>query len=357
MRMAFKWSTDRLQKKGLAVALAVFSAMPALAPRMAAAAPSSKVAQALTNAAQKEFDAGNFERAGDLFLQIWQHDKSQMAALYNAARAFHLGGKLDAADDLYRELLGSGRLDEAQAAKVKGFQTELQGRRANAKADEAGRAETAGNYSLAAQLWADAGRLAPKKYAWMLRGARAEQLAGHADAALKGYERVLAEAPTDAPERKDALRWRLELKPIAGSAAQEPTKRALGIEANASKPESNSESQAQTKGSPVAGYVTLTAGVLSLIAGGVILGMARSADGDLQAKFAQKDSQGKVNGIAQVDGYTEANRIESKYQVGWIAAGAGVVGAAVGTWLVVRSRDGKVAVGPDGSGARMVVRF
>ena len=74
------------------------------APALAQARP-SKVVQALIAAAQKEFDAGHFERAGELFLEVWLQGKDSRPALYNAARGFHLAGKLDKAESLYRELL------------------------------------------------------------------------------------------------------------------------------------------------------------------------------------------------------------------------------------------------------------
>lgn len=103
--------------------------------------------------------------------------------------------------------------------------------------------------------------------------------------------------------------------------------------------------------------MTLTAGTLGIVAGGVLLAMAQSANTELQARFSQVDSQGQVNGVGLVDGYAEADRIESQYRLGWIVAGAGVVGAAIGTVLVLRSGGGQVSVAPTGHGVLVTTRF
>lgn len=102
MRTAHKRAMACLWRSALAGLLVASVSVPTTLPRIASAAPPSKIAAALINAAQKEFDAGNFERAGDLFHQIWRQDNSQVAALYNAARAYHLAGRADAAGELYR---------------------------------------------------------------------------------------------------------------------------------------------------------------------------------------------------------------------------------------------------------------
>ena len=92
-------------QRSLAGLLTVLLATLAPAGPVLAAPPKSKVVTALIGAAQKEFDGGNFDRAGELFLDVWKQDKTQTAALYNASRAMHLAGNLDKADDLYREIV------------------------------------------------------------------------------------------------------------------------------------------------------------------------------------------------------------------------------------------------------------
>ena len=87
------------------------------APLLAQTRPSNVVFAA----AQKEFGAGHFERAGELFLEVWQQGKAERPALYNAARAFHLAGKLDKAEALYREFQALPDQDAAVAAKIPAF--------------------------------------------------------------------------------------------------------------------------------------------------------------------------------------------------------------------------------------------
>lgn len=92
--------------------LAAF-AIVVLASAFAALVPAPVLArggtvEAMIAAAQREFDAGNFARAGGLFLAIWRQgpssDRTQLAALYNAARAYQLAEELDQAEALFREL-------------------------------------------------------------------------------------------------------------------------------------------------------------------------------------------------------------------------------------------------------------
>jgi thioredoxin-like negative regulator of GroEL len=331
----------------LACAVALMTFVSSSAAFGAVPAGKSKLLTVLIASAQREFEAGQFERAGELFLQIWKQDSSQTSALYNAARSFHMAGKLDKAEELYRELLVPGRADEAMNKKVSSFLADVRARRGEVKAEDAGRAEQAGDFALAAQLWADAVQMVPTKMAWLLRGARAEHLAGHLDAARKGYDRYLAEAPAEEPDRAPANRWRTELMARVEEGRARPTA-VVAARPNAKSPE---------PGAQVAGYVTAGLGVLTLIAGGVTLGLASRDDGALQNEFKNRNAQGWIGGMTYGEATSKANGIETRYQVGWVMTGTGAVAAAVGSWLVVRRPDSNVSVAADGAGARLAIRF
>lgn len=352
-----RWSTERRVRATVLQVVVLVAA--ALCGHVATAAPpKSAVQAALVKGAQKEFDAGNFDRAGELFLEIWRQDNRQVVALYNAARSHHLAGKFEKAEDLYRALLAPGLLDAAAAGKVRGFLEELRPRRAEAKADEATRAEKASNYALAGQLWSDAARMMPEKPVWLLRSARAEHLAGHADAAARGYDGYLAVAPQDAAERGDAQRWRAELRPGAATAPaigrQTPALPAPSV--HEVGPQAPSVRATSAPARPLAGHATLGAGVLGVVAGGVLLGLAAADESTLQAKVAQTDGKGNVTGVAYGDAEQQATAIESRYRIGWAITGVGAVAAGVGTWLVLRHGD-RVSVAPGQGGAVVAVRF
>jgi len=329
MKGPSKW-----QSTLIVATLACSTAAPALA-----APQRSKFVAVLITAAQKEFDAANFERAGDLFLDIWREDKEARAALYNAARAYHLAGKLDKAEELYAEFLALPDVDASTLSKVQGQQADIRAKRADQKADTAARAEGAGDYRLAVALWGDAIRLNDAKPAWHLRYARALHLDGQKDAALGAYDRYLAQVPADTPERAQARAWRDEVAPaltVTAAPRDQP--------AAAPRP-------------AIAAMVTLGAGILALASGVTLLGLAAADEGELNARLARTDAAGKVRDLSLTEATSEAQRIESQYQIGWVCAGLGAIGAGVGTYLWLGPASSNVAVSPLPSGLRVAIRF
>lgn len=337
----------RTRIRSFAAVVAALAVCLALAPIAEAAPPApakTKTQAALIAAAQSEYDAGNFERAGELFLDIYRQDREAVVGLYNACRAYHLAGKLDKALELYRELLARPDLDPAVKAKVDKYLDDLRLKRAEAKADEAGRAEKAGNYALAARVWADALALAPEKTGWMLRLARAEHLAGNKDAALAGYDKYLALPAEQAPDQADAARWRAELAPK--SFADVPVPKDAPPPVVVAAPATPARWP---------GWTALAGGV-ALLGGGAGLYLAQ---GDARAALDQQvaDKQaGKVAGIDYQSYQAKRAELNGAYRNAAILAGAGAVAAGVGAWLLVRS-PGKVAVVPVGDGFQVAVRF
>ena len=323
-------------------------------PRVATAgpgAPRSKVVQTLITAAQKEFDAANFERAGQLFLEIWRQDKTLPPALYNAARAWHLAGKLDKADALYREYLALPGIEAAARSKIDEHLADLRLRRSEAYADDAAQAEKAANFALAVRLWGEALQIQPRP-AWLLRRARAEHLAGNAEAATKGYDRYLELATETAPERADALRWRAELQPSAPAAPK-----ALGTTAPSLPSEAGATAYQRLETAPDRTLAwILTGGGAAVGLAGAGLYLATLSDQAAHEASLEARTDGKFSGTAYEDAKASADAINGRVRLAWAVGGAGAVAAGVGAWMLLKT-PGKVAVAPVPGGAIVAWRW
>ena len=362
----------RAAPRAVAMAVALTLALPAASMAAPPAAGKSKVVQALIGAAQKEFEAGNFERAGELYLEIWHQDQETRAALYNAARAYQLGGKIDRADELYRELLAIPDMDPALKAKS---QTQLEGvqlKRAERKADEADRAEKSGQYAAAAGLWAEAVRTYPGKMAWLVRQARALHLAGQTANAITAYDKYLASAGEGAADRAQVQAWRQELAtkatPVAPKNEPEPDKPApvqpdnpapgpIATTPDAAKadgqptPVPKPVQPPKSEAFPIVPVAVLSVGGVLTLAGAAIWIKAHGDDSTLQDALSPSHAAVYTKTQAQ----TEASRIHGNYVTGGVLAGVGIVG--VGVWLLLRQPKSRVAVLPTVNGATVAWRF
>lgn len=362
----------RLTTCAVLAATALAPCTPALA-----AAPKSKVVQALIAAAQKEFEAGNFDRAGELFVEIWRQDPDSRPALYNAARAFQLAGKLERADELFRELLALPDLDAALKTKAQTQLDVLQRQRGERKAEEADRAEKGGQYAAAAGLWADAVRLLPSKPAWALRQARALHLAGQWAAALAAYDRYLGTTPAPGEDRAQVQAWREEVEqklhppaqPEPRVVPQAPVEPAHAATPTEAPPTPAVPAPVQARREPVPPVavakqapepasrlpvIVLGGGSALAVAGIVTLLVAKGEDADLQAKFS---TDHKITTITRAQSLAEADRISGHYALGWALTGVGMVGAGVGAWLLASQPQARVTVAPVGQGVVVVGRF
>lgn len=325
-----KWWTD---SRTVACCGCVVLVGTAAGPRAATAAPNAKLSDALVTAAQREFDAGRFERAAELFLDIWRQDDRAAVALYNAARSFHLGGILERADGVYREFLARAKPDPATEAKVRNHMADVDRRRAQARATEAVRAEEAGRYIVAAQLWSEAGSLQPDNPEFTLKEGRALHLGGDITAARDRYNRYLAAAPPDDPQRAVATQWQTALDATTEAAGAPATARTW------------------------AGWACVVAGAGAGGAGLWFVAGAATATDELERKLATTDAAGKITGIGEAAARVEADRIDRQFLLGWSSVGVGVAAGAIGAWLLA-TRPGAGAVvtwGPRAVG--VAVRF
>jgi tetratricopeptide (TPR) repeat protein len=368
---------------------AVFTAVVALLASPVSHA-ASKVVEALVTAAQKELAAGNFDRAGELFLDIWRQDPDQKLAFYNAGRAYQMAGKIDRADELFRELIATPNMDPALKGKAQTQLDALQLKRSERKADEADRAEKGGQYAVAAALWGEAFQLQTGKVSWLLRQGRALHLAGQPAAALTAYDRFLAVAPAGSAERSQAEAWRLELTPKpAEPAPVEPPKPTAQVakpvvEAPAPKSEAPVVLQPApvvvpaveaappaVPGSPVVRktapnvpaappsrlvpMVALGTGGALALTGVVVLALA---SGDQATLESHVGTDGKIRGITYANYTDQASAIEGRYALGWALTSVGLAGAGVGAWLWWRGpSQAALQVMPTQSGVLLVARF
>lgn len=346
---------------GSAVLALLLLATPCQIAFAAPPAAKSKVVQALIAGAQKEFEAGNFDRAGEMFFEIWQQDPDSRPALYNAARAYQLGGKIERADELFHMLLAIPDLDPVLKTKSQAQLEAVQQKRGERKADEADRAEKAGQYGAAAGLWGEATRLLPAKSQWLLRHARALHLAGQGPQALAAYDQYLAATPESSPDRAQVRAWREDLRQKPAEPLQKPVEPSVRIAPVATRPTPGalpvkSVIVSEPAPAPVVPLAVLGGSGALLIGGVVVLALASGDDADLQAKFVT-DKKISANVITHAAAVAEAERISGNYKLGWALTGIGLVGAGVGTWLLLRKPSAKVAIAPSVGGAVVTARF
>lgn len=321
----------------------LFSALLLTAPAQVLAAANAKLVQALIVAAQKDLEAGFFDKAATEYLEIYRQDPTLTVALYNAARAFHLGNFPDKAEQLYRRYLALPKLAPAQIAKVEGYLQAIQSKKAEAKAAQARTAQQQGDYRLAAELWLAAARLDPAAVTYLAHAGRAAQLAENKKLARDLYAKYLAQAPADAPERADVQGWQAETQ-RALAAADDASAAAYGV----AKSETHSNTGA---------YVTLASGAAVFLGGAIVLARAKSAQTTYEANLAIRDESGGISGIRYSDATAESNRINRSYAIGFGAVGVGAVAGALGAWWVWRAPKSTVSVVPAGLGAVMTVKF
>ncbi len=346
-----------MKKRWLSRLLAATLAVAFAAPSQLSAAPAGKekLLDTLLTAAQKAFFAGDFARAADLYADLWRQDPSQPSYLYNAARSSHLGGQLDRAEDLYRQLIANPAADKAQVEKCKGYLAELLARKGQRKADEAAKVEGNGNYEAAAALWRDAYDLDPTRIGWLARAGRALDLAGKKAEAAAVYKTYLATAAKDAVERGDVERWNAEVqRTTAGPGAASSAKSPAGVGApGVHKSEG---------GVPMTAWLALGGGAL-LLGGGAVLYMGAASDQqalekDLDAAKTVVDGKTvwKLD-YAEVEGRNAA--IARNKTIGVALGGVGVVAAGVGAWLAVSAPKARVVAlpAPDLGGVRLAWRF
>ena len=337
------------------------------------AAPSAKdkMLATLLTAAQKAFDAAEFSRAAELYLDLWRQDASQPLYLYNAGRASHLGGQLDRAEDIYRQLLALPGLEQTRIDKTRGYIVEVQRRKGEHKAEEAAQFERKGKYDAAATTYSEAFELDSTRHAWLARAGRSLHLAGRRDDAGAAYRKFLKGAPKEAPDRAEVEGWLRELGGSAGAAAAPQggvpspggaAAPAAGAAPGAAFADPTVTATAAAPGTPLLAWIALGGGA-ALTAGGAVLFLGAQSDADaLQAELdaSKHDVSGKAVIALDYDHIRDRNdAIAQSKTIGAAVAGVGVVSMGVGAWLALTAPKAQVAFAPapDLGGVRMAWRF
>lgn len=216
-----------------------------------------------------------------------------------------------------------------------------------------------GKLGLAAQMFHAAFELNPQACGYLYSAARAEHLAGDKVTARRDYARYLKAAPADHALRKRAMTYAREVAEPAPPPAPQPAPTAArrrtpsgGAQPAAVRPAAASQQgpfAVQSGGKAAAtvversgwlathrrtiGWIAAGAGVLGAAAGGWIYLDARGRAGDLKQQTALDDN-GQVVGISHEEARDQATAIESELRAGGVVLGVGVAIAAAGGWLV-----------------------
>ena len=360
------------------VVLCLAASVPALA------VDKSKVAEAMAVQAGKAFEAGDYMRAADLYLNAYRTDANS-AFLYGAARSQHLAGRTDQATELYQQFLTAANADPDRQKRVKEYLAEIERSKAVALASDAEKAQRE-DPKLAASLYLDAYKLAPSRPELLFRAAVAEQQAGDLTAAKTRFEEYLAKAPASAGERSQA-QARLDSirRKLNPQAVMEPQPEVVPQPKPEPKPEVKPEPKAEVKPEPKPepkplvqpevirppigvqapaveparwpGWALVGTGGALVISGLVVYLGASSANKQLQSDLAGTNAGGLINGLTHEEAAARASSINTTMGVAAGLTGAGIAAAGVGTWLLVRTPARAAVVVPQPGGAMLVWRF
>lgn len=313
----------------------LMSALWLTAPVQAAwAVEPPKAAVTLAAAARQAYDAGQYAKAADLYLKAWQAEPSQSGLLYNAARASHVGGLRDEAEQRYRQFLELPGHDAAVDAKVAGYLDDIRKSRAEDRAKAAAQARSTGDAHTAMALYRAAIGLAPERVDWLLPLAEVEETSGQRDAARQHLRAWLDASPADAPQRQDVQRRVVALGMPTGAVAQAPAE----------------------NGSRGLAWVLTGVGVTAGLTAGWLAWRAHTEQGELDTDLAHKDAQGRI-----LLPFSEAQRRHDLIQGDRTAAawtgGAAVVLTGLGVWWLLSGESSRVAVAPVPGGVALGARF
>ncbi|MBI5610167.1 MAG: tetratricopeptide repeat protein [Deltaproteobacteria bacterium] len=245
---------------------------------------SAQLIERLAKQAKRALEDGDHERAAELYIGAWQQDPRQAALLFNAARALHLGRRLDRAEELYRRFVALSGADPELKRRSLAYLAEIALARADERAAEAQRLGQLGRAVEAAAAWRDAFRLAPSRPSYLLRAARAQRLSQQPLLARADYRAYLAVAPPG-QEREEAERELALLEaespadPVPLPTAPTATQRAPAAVVPAPPPPSEPRPSPWSWSAGIAqSYLTGTGAAGAGVAGEFELGVAFSQD-------------------------------------------------------------------------------
>ena len=362
----------RALASGLGVLLVV-------APVPALAADKSKSAIGMSKQAAKEYEAGRYPRAVELYLGAWRTDP-RPEYLWALARAEHLAGMHDDALAHYRQFIASPGDQGARVAKGNEYVADIVRIRLAARIQDAEEALKAKEFRVAAQVFLAALALAPDWVDLLFKSAVAEQMAERYEIAEQLLAEYLRRAPQDAKERAEAqTRYESLRKRLGRQADSPPPPPPVGVAPAppASAPAARTAAPARVPAPPAPAAAAHTAapvpGVASaqrspsttpawiaigggsaLVLGGIGLYLATAGDVAAYETAVAEGPGGLISLISYEEAQAQSASINLRRGTSVALIGAGVATAAIGTWLLLE-RTTAVALVPGANGARLVV--
>jgi len=335
--------------------IAVLGGLHCVVPRPAHAIDNTTIAKTMADQAGKSFAAGDFAKAADLYQKAFRLD-SQPPYLWALARAEHLAANYDGAIEHYRQFIAAPGAEAPRVAKAQAYLTDVEQELSRMRVREGDAASRSGNPRGAAELYLAAWKLAPGEHELLFRAAVAEQLDGQDLAAIQHFEDYLARATQDARERPQAQARLTSLRqkiaaPQAKPAAAQTQKPAVGT------PAPGVVATAPTAAAPKWPAWAAIGGGAALAGSGLVLLLGANADASQLAADQTHGSGQSITKLSYAEAVSRADEINSRSLIGWGLAGAGVVSAGVGTWLLLRQPERKVALLPSGDGLLLAGRF
>ncbi len=325
----------------------------------AAAFDKQRAAAKMAEQGQIAYESGDYERAVEMYANAFRTDP-EPDYLYAQARAEQLAGKFEAATTHLQEFVANPRATPERIAKAQELLENAAAARLDKQVAEGETAARGGDLKLAAQIWLDVVQKAPKRVELHYRAGVALQQAGDLTGALAAFDAYLKDAPPDAADRSQAKLRRdgiaEKLHPSVVVRPPEPVKpvapvaKPIVIDKPLPPPE---------RPTPVLGY-SLAATGLALVAGGVVVYVLTMPDIDkYNGELAKTNAAGQVVGVDQQTATSQHTAIQNREIAAIALAGAGVALAGVGTWLIVRTPESRVAwvPGPALAGTGVAVRF
>ena len=335
------------------------------------AAPASafdkqKAAAKMAEQAQSAYESGDYDRAAELYANAF-HTDPEPNYLYAQARAEQVGGKPDAATGHLEEFIANPQATPDRVAKARELLDGLHAARLDKSVADGESAARSGDYKLAAQIWLDVARQAPKRVELYYRAGVALQQAADLNGALAAFDAYLQKAP-DGLDRSQAKLRRDGVAEKLRPTVARPTvpEKAPGTDMAADKTNKNqtvapiaTTTAPAVRPTPVAGYIVAVAG-LAVAAGGVVLDVLTRPDiSAYEAATGQTNAAGKIVGIDQQTATSQHTSIQNREIAAVALGGAGLAMAGVGTWLILRTPDAKVTwvPGPALAGGGLAWRF
>lgn len=331
----------------ISLVFALLTAVVTIAP--AHAVDKARIAVTLAQQASKSFETGDFARASELYLAAWRTDPNP-DFLFGAARSAQLGGLADKAVEQYQQFLATEGADPERKKRATEYMNELERAKIQARVAEAERVQH-DDPKVAAGLYLDTFKLAPKQFELLFKAAVAEQLANDLTSSERHLRAYLQQAPADAPDRNQA-QARLDSLVRKSQPLPEKVPEKIPEKQPTVTPEIPPSDPIQA---PIDAVPTVTTPVepekprwvgWALVGGGAALAIvglslyaATTSDIAAYKSSTTTGTGGQITKISQEEAAKQASSINARVGTGWALAGVGAVAAGVGAWWLLTTPE------------------